>query len=141
MSYRRLSLYSLLVIALLNPSLTWAKKRHTPTPTPEATDTPTNTPTATPISYNGPKLYTFDALWGSKGTDLNQMNDPEGIAVGPDGRLFIADTANNRVLVWTADGEPVTSYGSFGTRADWRNAPQFNHPTGIFVYPNKQIYV
>ena len=139
MTFQRILLILVFVSIAAHPA--WARKHHTPTPTPEATDTPTDTPTPTPVPYTGPKLYTFDAMWGSKGSDLNQINDPEGIAVGPDGRLFIADTLNNRVLVWTTDGEPVTSYGSFGTRADWRNPPQFSHPSGIFVHPNKQVYV
>src|SRR5579871_1353892 len=141
MTFLRLSLYSLLLIAMVIPSHVWGAKHHhfTPTPTEVPTDTPT--PTPTPYVYTGPKLYSFDAMWGSKGTDPNQLNFPEAIAVGPDGRLYIADTGNNRVVVWTADGEPVTTYGTFGTRADWRNPPQFNHPTGIFVYPNKQVYV
>ena len=137
MTYLRLSLYSLLLFALVSPSHVWAKKHLTPTPTATVTDTPT----VIPVPYNGPKLYAFDAMWGSKGSDLNQLNDPEGIAVSPDGRLFIADSGNNRVLVWSADGDPVTSYGSFGSQAVWRNPPQFNHPTGIYVYPNKQVYV
>jgi tripartite motif-containing protein 71 len=35
----------------------------------------------------------------------------------------------------------VTSYGTFGTRADWRDPPQFNHPTGVLNDTNGQIYV
>src|SRR5579859_170797 len=135
--------YPLLVLILAcllsSPTALWAKKKHTPTPTPTETpaDTPTPTATATPVANAGAKLYTFDALWGSKGPGLNQVNDPEGIAVAKDGRVFIADTENNRVLVWDPDGKPLTSYGSFGTRADWRNPPQFSHPSAVFVYPSK----
>jgi len=141
MNFRQLSLYSFILIALANPSLLWAARHHHPTPTPTETATDTPTPTPTPYNYTGPKLYSFDAMWGSKGSEPNQLNYPEDIAVGPDGRLFIADTGNNRVAVWTADGEPVTTFGTFGSQSSWRNPPQFNHPTGIFVYPNKQIYV
>ncbi len=124
------------------PPPLWARHHH-----PAPTDTPTETPTATPapvpttIPWNGKKIYTFDAMWGSKGSELNQLNDPEGIAIASDGRIFIADTANNRILVWDQDGKPLDSFGSFGTRADWRNPPQFNHPAAVFVYPSNQIYV
>jgi len=132
-----------LALLLSSPTGLWAKKKRTPTPTPTATpaDTPTETPTLTPVPNTGAKLYTFDALWGSKGSDLNQLNDPEGISIDKDGRLFIADKDNNRILVWDQDGTPLASYGSFGTRADWRNPPQFNHPSAVFVPPSKQIYV
>ena len=138
-SRSRILLSAFFLLVLANPSTLWAKRHHTPTPTETPVDTPTQTPV--PAPYNGPRPYTFDAMWGSKGSDLNQLNDPEGIALSPDGRIFIADTANNRILVWDQDGKPLTSYGSFGTRADWRNPPQFNHPAGVFVYPSNQIYV
>lgn len=143
MNSRGLKLLALFLVlaSFALPSSVWARRHHTPTPTEVPTDTPTATPTNTPVPYNGPKLYTFDAMWGSKGSELNQMNDPEGIALSPDGNIYIADTGNNRILVWNSKGEPVTSYGTFGTRADWRNPPQFNHPSGVFVYPNKQVYV
>lgn len=32
-------------------------------------------------------------------TTADGLNQPQGIAVGPDGRLYIADTGNNRVLI------------------------------------------
>lgn len=134
----------LLLLAFSNPAFLWAKKHHTPTDTPTTTptDTPTDTPTATPIPYNGPKLFTFDAMWGAKGGNTDQLNDPEGIDVTPQGKIVIADTGNNRILIWNDSGEPVTSYGSFGTRADWKNPPQFNHPTAVFVHPaSGQYYV
>ncbi len=127
--------------ALALPTALGARQHRKPTPTQTPTDTPTNTPTSTPIPSSGPKIYTFDAMWGSKGSGLNQLNDPEGIAIGPDGDIFIADTGNNRILVWNSYGEPVTSYGAFGSRADWRNPPQFNHPAGVFVYPDRKVYV
>jgi streptogramin lyase len=98
-------------------------------------------PSPTALPWDGKRLYAFDAMWGSKGSGPTQLNDPEGIAVSPDGRIFIADTGNNRIQVWSADGEPITSYGSFGTSADWRNPPQFNHPEAVYVHPSLQIYV
>jgi tripartite motif-containing protein 71 len=101
----------------------------------------TATPTPAEVSSNGDKLYAFDAVWGSKGSDLDQVSLPEGIAIASNGDIFIADTLNNRVLVWDADGKPITSYGSFGTRADWRNPPQFNHPMGVYVHPSRQVFV
>src|SRR5579872_704328 len=120
----------LLLFIFAHPLNLWAKKHHTPTPTETFTETPTATPTSTPIPYTGPKIYTFDAMWGSKGADPDQLNAPEGIDISPSGKIVIADTGNSRIVVWDENGKPVTTLGSFGSRADWRNLPQFNHPAG-----------
>lgn len=143
--------YSLLILSLLllSPLSSWAKKA-TPTPTEvEITDTPTDTETPTvtetptiTATVNvslGRKFYTFDAMWTNTSDPLN---DPEGISVSTtSGHMVIADSGNNRVVVWDTDGTPLKDIGSFGPRADWRNAPQFNHPTGVFVHPSKKLYV
>jgi hypothetical protein len=144
MNIPRYILLGSLAAAFVYPSELCAKRvPSTATPTFTLTAMPTDTPTftPTPMSRSFKKIYTFDTLWGSKGSELSQVNDPEWIAVSPDGRIFIADTANNRILVWDKDGKPIKAYGTFGTRADWRNPPQFNHPAGVFVYPSNQIYV
>ncbi len=131
-----------LFIGFLPPAL-WAKK--IPTPTPAAieipTDTPTETPTAAEVPYNGPKLYTFDAMWGSKGSDSNQLNGPEGIDISPSGKIVIADTGNNRIVVWDENGKPYKTFGAFGTSATWRNPPEFDHPSGVFIHPSRHLYV
>ena len=117
----------------------------TPTPTELVTPTQTLTPTPTPVPlprfWTGDKLYTFDALWGSKGTGLGKFIAPEGIAVGPSDNIYICDTANSRIQVWSSEGKPLRCIGSFGSSAIWRNPPQFNHPAGLWVLPNGQLYV
>ncbi len=138
-----------LVIALLYTSESWAKTQKQkptptllPTPTATPTETPTSTPTPTPLPpIANEKIYEFDTLWGSKGSALDQLNAPEDIAVSADEKVYIADTGNNRVLVWDSNGNPLQSIGTFGTLATWRSAPQFNHPGGILVLPSKKIFV
>jgi tripartite motif-containing protein 71 len=130
---------------LLLPLSSWAKKPHaTRTPTVTATDTATctvtDTPTITPTVNValGRKFYTFDTLWNGSS---DPINDPEAIAIAPSGHMVIADSGNNRVVVWDADGKLLKSIGSFGPRADWRNPPQFNDPCGVYVDPSKKLYV
>src|ERR1700733_1960478 len=116
MNLRRPAFAVLLFAVFAHPSDLWAKRHHTPTPTETPTDTPTSTPTAspTPLPYTGPKLYTFDTMWGSKGANADQLNDPEGIDISPGGKMVIADTGNNRIVIWDSNGKPVTTFGSFG---------------------------
>jgi DNA-binding beta-propeller fold protein YncE len=56
------------------------------------------------------------------------------VAVGPNGRIFVADSGNHRVQVFSETGEFVTTWGEFGP-----GPGQFNEPWGIaaddaFVY-------
>ena len=68
------------------------------------------------------------AVIGSPGAGLGQLQAPRNIAVGPDGRLYVADTGNHRIQIFSADGQALTTFGEFGT-----GAGQFNEPWGIAV--------
>lgn len=46
-------------------------------------------------------LFAYDGA----GTAFGPLNEPRGLALGPDGRVYVCDTGNNRVLVLTADSE------------------------------------
>ena len=46
---------------------------------------------------------TFEYQVGGFGNDLGQMNEPVGIAQGPDENIFLADTWNSRVQQYTTD--------------------------------------
>ena len=36
--------------------------------------------------------------WGGKGVDTASLTLPTGVAVGPDGTVYVVDRGNNRVL-------------------------------------------
>ncbi|HLG51445.1 MAG TPA: hypothetical protein VKY56_07395, partial [Chloroflexota bacterium] len=55
-----------------------------------------------------------------------KLHDPEGVAVGPDGTVYVADTGNDRIRAVTADGTIVTAVGTgvYGFSGDGGPAPQ-----------------
>ena len=50
--------------------------------------------TSNELSASGQVL----AVWGKLGNDNASLNLPTGIAVGPTGDVWVADSLNNRVL-------------------------------------------
>ena len=44
------------------------------------------------------------------GHDATHLNDPQGLAVGPAGRLFVADRGNDRIVVHSPDGKRLGEF-------------------------------
>jgi DNA-binding beta-propeller fold protein YncE len=61
---------------------------------------------------------------------------PTGLGVGPDGRIFAADTHYARVTVFRADGTLDQQFGTYGD-----GPGQFRLPTDVLVDPRGFIYV
>ena len=83
-------------------------------------------------------------MWGSF-ADANKgdapggtFNEPWGIAVAPDGSVYVADTWNYRVQKFTADGKFVQMWGYFG-QAEAPDA--FYGPRSIAVDNDGRVYV
>ena len=75
-------------------------------------------------------------VWGSQGKGQGQFTNPYGIAVGPDGSVYVADYNNHRVQVFRSDGSFVRVMGSQGT-----DPGQFSGPTGVCVGANGMVFV
>ncbi len=76
------------------------------------------------------------ASLGSLGAHPGELNSPSGIAVDPQGFVYVADTGNNRIQKFNANGRLNKSIGSFGD-----GPGQFDSPHGIAVDPHGVIYV
>ena len=80
--------------------------------------------------------YQFQTAWGSSGSAAGQFNAPGLISVGPDGSVYVADTGNNRVQRFDANGAFLTSWGGTGAAAG-----QFQSPAAVAVGPDGSVYV
>lgn len=67
--------------------------------------------------------------FGSKGSGPGELSEPHTIAMDSRGRLFVGDRENNRIQIFSQDGELIDV---------WR---QFGRPSGIFITPDDTIYV
>jgi predicted membrane-bound mannosyltransferase/DNA-binding beta-propeller fold protein YncE len=93
--------------------------------------------------YEGKELViNADVVFGSEGSEAGQFNRPRGIAIAPDGSLYVADTDNHRIQHLDQDGTPLHVWGSFADLAQGA-APggTFYEPWGIAVAPDGSVYV
>lgn len=87
---------------------------------------PTPTPTPTPSTSS---QYEFLKEWGTSGTSQGLFNKPWEPAVHPTkDRVYVTDTWNHRIQVFTKNGAYLTSWGSQGS-----GNGQFNYPIGVAI--------
>jgi hypothetical protein len=60
------------------------------------------------------------------------LSHPRGIAAGPDGVIYAADTANNRILKVGLDGAPLGAFDTKGTKLE--------QPTGVAIDQQGSLY-
>jgi DNA-binding beta-propeller fold protein YncE len=71
----------------------------------------------------------FIKTWGKEGKAPGEFDVPHGLAMDSQGRLFVADRANNRIQIFDQDGKFL---------AEWK---QFGRPSGVFIDKSDNIYV
>ncbi|MDE2937797.1 MAG: peptidyl-alpha-hydroxyglycine alpha-amidating lyase family protein [Chloroflexota bacterium] len=85
--------------------------------------------------YGNSSVHRFTAngdyvgSFGSPGSGPGQFRVPHSVRVSGDGRVYVADRENNRVQVFTAEGE---------FQAEWTD---FKCPMGVHIDANQVVYV
>ena len=82
----------------------------------------------------------FINKWGTEGTGNGQFSNPRGIAVAPDGSVYVADysysNVGSAIQKFTSEGVFVSKWGTLGT-----GNGQFSDPTGVAVVSDGSVYV
>ncbi len=75
-------------------------------------------------------------VFGAQGSGPGEFQAPHGIAVGPEGFVYVVDAGNHRVQKLTRDGEFVAAWGQYSSFESEAGAPQgFNDPWDVAVAP------
>jgi DNA-binding beta-propeller fold protein YncE len=88
------------------------------------------------VDFGHAKIQSFDPelkplqSFGKSGQEPGEFRDPCGIAIGPDDRIYVADTWNGRVQVFSADGH---------FEREW--AKEFFGPRGIAVDKQGNVFL
>lgn len=71
----------------------------------------------------------FIKTWGKRGSQPGEFDTPHALAFDSQGRLFVADRANNRIQIFDQEGKFLEA---------WK---QFSRPSGIYIDANDVLYV
>ncbi len=74
--------------------------------------------------------------WGTKGSEPGMLNGPAGIAFDSNDDLYVVDSLNNRVQVFSKTGDFLRAWGSLGN-----SQGEFSRPWGIAIDCEGAVYV
>jgi predicted membrane-bound mannosyltransferase/DNA-binding beta-propeller fold protein YncE len=92
------------------------------------------------LDMEGKTLHEWGTFADGVSTPIGNgtFNEPWGIAVGPDGSVYVTDTWNHRVQKFTASGKFIKAWGIFG---QGETPDSFYGPRGLAVDAEGRVYV
>ena len=68
-------------------------------------------------------LHSYISSWAAYGTRDGKVSQPTGIALDQEDRVYVADTANNRIQVFSSNGTFISKWGGAGPAELWLRSP------------------
>lgn len=78
------------------------------------------------VKYNKDGEYLME--WGAPGAERGEFNEPHGLAISSENKLFVADRHNNRIQIFDFDGNHIDYWTQFG------------RPSGVYIDKNDVLY-
>ncbi|MBV6522838.1 MAG: Virginiamycin B lyase [Gemmatimonadaceae bacterium] len=75
------------------------------------------------------KEGTLLSTWGTWGHGTGELDQPHALAMDSQGRLFVGDRGNDRIVIYDQDGRILDTWY------------QFSRPSGIYIDKQDRIYV
>lgn len=75
------------------------------------------------------KYGNFIGTWGEKGNENGNFNNPHNVVVDNKGLVYVADRHNNRIQIFNADGDFLSSWNHIGT------------PWGLAINDSQEIFM
>lgn len=97
------------------------------------------------LAASGDRLYVTDSKRGAltvldrAGREIRTvegLSSPAGLAVGPAGEVYVAETGASRVRVFSPDGEPLRAFGRKGS-----GGGELSKPRSVAVGADGRVYV
>ena len=92
------------------------------------------------LDIEGNVLHEWGIFADGVGTQIGSgtFNEPWGLAIAPDGSVYVTDTWNHRVEKFTSAGKFITAWGTFG---QGETPDSFYGPRGLAVDAEGRVYV
>ena len=74
--------------------------------------------------------------WGISGSKLGEINGPTGLVFNKENDLYVVDSKNNRIQLFSDTGEFIKTWGNEGN-----SYGEFSNPWGIYIDCEDNIYV